>query len=180
LEPAVSGYQGALAFVGPTNLLSIVLAEDGEQGLEINPLSLVEATTLDEGVSTLSWSHDGLEIAFLYRTRTYPAAGNSLEVIPVDVVEGTITMREDQVRTIYDSSLVLAYGLEHAVIHRPSWSPDNLRIGFCAAVGIKPGGGRAFDLFWAYSDGTGATNVTQGSPQTPYVDWNPNWSSELE
>jgi hypothetical protein len=56
----------------------------------------------------------------------------------------------------------------------PSWSPDDSQIGFCAAVGIKPGGGRAHDLFRAYSDGTGATNVTLGLRQTSYVDWNEN------
>ena len=174
------GYQGAVAFVGPTNRLSVAFAEDGELGLEVGLTSLVHAETLDEGVSTPAWSHDGLEIAFLYRNNTYPDAGNCLTVIPVDVIEGTITLKEGLARTIYDSSLVDTYGPDHAVIHRPSGSPDNLQIGFCATVGNKPGGGRMFNLFSVYADGTSATNVNQGLSQVPYVDWNPNWIRELE
>ena len=186
LKPEIFGYQGAMAFVGPRggvfgepNLLSVAFVEDGEEGLEVDLSSLVQATTLTDGVATPAWSHDGLEIAFLYYNTTYPDAGNSLEVMPVNVGETEINLLEDDARTIYDSSLVDVYGSDHSVVHRPSWSPDDSMIGFCATVGIEPGGGRSYDLFVATSDGSGAVNVTNGSMRPKYMDWKPTWIPDV-
>jgi Tol biopolymer transport system component len=182
LKPEILGYQGAMAFVGPRdkvfgepNLLSVAFVEDGAEGLEVDLSSLVQATTLTDGVATPAWSHDGLEIAFLYYNTTYPDAGNSLEVIPVEMRGMEIILHEDEVRMVYDSSLVDVYGSDHSVVHRPSWSPDDSWIGFCATVGIEPGGGRSYDLFVATSDGSCAVNVTNGSMRPKYMDWNPTW-----
>jgi hypothetical protein len=186
LEPE-AGYQGAMAFVGPRDLtfgepprLSVVLVEDGAEGLEVDLSSLVQAATLPDGAATPAWSHGGSEIAFLYHNTTYPDAGNSLKVIPVFVGATEITLFEEHVRTVYDSSLVQEYGTTHAVVHRPSWSPDDSLIGFCATVGIEPGGGRSYDLFIAASDGTGSVNVTLGLRRPTYMDWNPNFDISKE
>jgi hypothetical protein len=187
LEPEVAGYQGAMAFAAPqdllfgeTRLLSVVLVEDGEDGLEVDLSSLVQATTLTDGASTPAWSHDGLEIAFLYHNHSYPDTGNSLNVIPVFVGETEITLFENDVRTIYDTSLVDTYGTYHAVINRPSWSPDDSLIGFCTTVGTEPGGGWSFDLFFATSDGSGAFSVTNGLMRPKYMDWSPTWDISQE
>ncbi len=93
---------------------------------------------------------------------------------------GGITLLENAARTIYDSALVDWYGPYHAVVHRPCWSPDDSLIGFCAQVGVEPDGSKPFDLFRAQSDGAGVVNVTNGSMRAIFVDWNPNWTFDLE
>jgi Tol biopolymer transport system component len=98
----------------------------------------------------------------------------------VHVGKTDITLFEESVRTIYDTSLVQEYGTTHSVVHRPSWSPDNSLIGFCATVGIEPGGGRSYDLFIAASDGSDSVNVTLGSRRPKYMDWNPGFDVSKE
>ena len=179
MDSETPGYQGAVAFV-EDRLLNVAFAEDDGFSLQIDTTSLVAATSLNDGVATPAWSHDGLEIAFLYHNYTYPDFGNSLEVLPVLVDAGGIALFEGSVRTLYDSSLVDSYGPYHAVYHRPSWSPDDSMISCCAQVGGEADGSKAFDLFLAATDGSGAVNVTNGSMRPINVDWNPNWDASQE
>jgi hypothetical protein len=187
LQPYTPGYQGAIAFVlveGSTeyrSVLTVAFAEDEQSGLEVDASSIVQARKLSDRVATPVWSHDGLEIAFLYHSSTYPGHGNSLEALGVRFDSGRITLLEDNVRTIYDTTAwVDLYGPDHAVINRPSWSPDDLLIGFCAVVGVQREGGWAYDLFRVQSDGAGAVNLTNGSGRPIFVDWNPNWIFDLQ
>lgn len=178
LEPG-EGYQGAMAFID-SGFLTVARAEDqAGLGLHVDLSSSVVAGSLTDGTAFPSWSHDGLEIAFLYRNFSIPDFGNSLDVMPVLVDSTGITLSEYDVRTIYDSALEDAYGPYHAVYHRPAWSPDDSLVGFCAQVGGEPDGSKAFDLLRVNADGSGLVNVTNGSMRPIFMDWNPNWEFDL-
>jgi Tol biopolymer transport system component len=147
-----------------------MLAHDGPLGLEIDWSSVVEVNTT-ELQELPTWSHDGLEIAYL--AGGGESWGKYLKVLPLLVTANDIVLLEDEVHTLAHH--------EQGIDHRPTWSPNDSWIAYCARVGEQSGGGAAFDLFRIRTNGEGAQlNVTSGSARPTFVDWNPLWIDDFD
>jgi Tol biopolymer transport system component len=89
------------------------------------------------------------------------------------VTGNNITLLEGSIRTLVHH--------EQGIDHRPSWSPNDSWIAYCARVGSQSGGGAAFDLFRVRTSGEDAAlNITSGSGRPTFADWDPRWIDDID